>query len=139
VVPFVRMPRVPESEIAVEFARSSGPGGQNVNKASTKAVLRWNIGASRAFSEEEKNAIRARAGGRRNSADEIVLHEQSERSQARNREAAFGRLQELVRIALEPKKSRRKSGVPASERRKRLDDKRRAALKKESRRPPRET
>lgn len=128
--------RVPENEIDVEFARSSGPGGQNVNKRSTKARIRWNVGASAAFSAIQKTAIRAAAGGRRNAEDEIIVEADSERSQSQNRDAAVRRLQALVAAALVPKKVRRETKVSRSQKRQRLESKRIVARKKEARRPP---
>ena len=127
---------VPEAEIQVDFVRSSGPGGQNVNKTSTKAQLRWNVGASAAFTEEQKAAIRAAAGNRLTKEDEIVLFDQSERSQPQNREAAVTRLQDLVAEALTPKKERVETQVSRREKQRRLEEKRRQGQKKQGRKLP---
>ncbi len=129
-------PSVPEAEIDISFVRSSGPGGQNVNKTSTKAQLRWNVGRSAAFDEEQKAAIRAAAGGRLNSEDEIVLSAQSERSQPQNRAEAIGRLQALVAEALLPRAERKETKVTAEDKSRRLDEKGRQSDKKRGRRPP---
>jgi len=129
-------PAVPESEIDMAFVRSSGPGGQNVNKTSTKAQLRWNVGASQAFTEEQKTAIRSFAGGRLTDADEIVLASDAERSQPQNRAEVIRRLQLLVASALAPKKARKPTKVSKTQKRKRLSDKRRVSEKKSFRRPP---
>jgi ribosome-associated protein len=129
-------PTVPENEIDLEFVRSSGPGGQNVNKTSSKAQLRWNVGASQAFTEEQKAAIRAGAGNRLNKEDEIVLSAQTERSQSQNRDEVVERLQDLVAEALTPEKERRPTKVSKSQRQERLDDKRRTSDKKGGRKPP---
>lgn len=128
---------VPESEIQLDFVRSSGPGGQNVNKVSSKAQLRWNVGGSHVFNDEQKAAIRVRAGKNLNTQDEIVLSAESERSQSQNKEAVIRRLQELVRVALAPKKKRKPTEVSRSQQRKRLDDKRITSDKKQSRKSPR--
>jgi ribosome-associated protein len=130
-------PIVPESEIQLDFVRSSGPGGQNVNKVSSKAQLRWHVGGSQAFSDEQKAIIRVVAGKHLNSQDEIVLSAESERSQVQNKEAVIQRLRELVSIALTPKKKRKPTRVSRAQRRKRLDDKRIIGEKKQSRRSPR--
>ncbi len=130
-------PAVPEGEISIDFVRSSGPGGQNVNKVSSKAQLRWQVGGSAAFTEEQKALIREAAGNRLNKEDEILLFEQSERSQQQNREAVVRRLQELVARALVPKKERKPTEVSRSERLKRLEEKRRAGERKRLRKPPR--
>ncbi|MFA6603695.1 MAG: alternative ribosome rescue aminoacyl-tRNA hydrolase ArfB [Patescibacteria group bacterium] len=130
-------PDVPEREINIDFVRSSGPGGQNVNKTSTKAQLRWNVGASAVFSEEQKALIRAAAGHRLNSEDEIVLAAQNERSQSQNRDEAVRRLRELVAEALAPKKERIETRVSRGQKRQRLDEKRLHSERKQQRRPPR--
>lgn len=130
-------PRVPEQEIRLEFVRSSGPGGQNVNKTSSKAQLRWHVGGSQTFTEEQKALIRTSAGNRLNGEDEIVLASQTTRSQARNRVEAIERLQNLVAKALMPMKKRRLTRVSRSQKRKRLEDKRRTAELKRTRKPPR--
>ena len=127
---------VPESEIHLDFVRSSGPGGQNVNKTSSKAQLRWNVGQSRTFTEEQKTAIRKYAGHRLNIDDEIVLSSQTERSQSQNRDDVVERLQELVAEALTPEKERKPTKVSKLQKRKRLEEKRMASDKKNRRRPP---
>lgn len=128
------MRSIPESEISVEFARSSGPGGQNVNKRDTKAVARWKIGASAAFSDEEKARIRAFAANRTNAEDEIVLSAEDERSQSRNRETAVARLQEIIRAALAPRKKRRPTKPSRASKERRLESKRLQGRKKAQRR-----
>lgn len=135
--PLIRFPAVPESELRLDFARSSGPGGQKVNKVSSKVRLRWRVGGSRAFTDEQNAAIRAAAGHRLNAQDEIVLAAEAERSQLQNREEVIRRLQELVAIALTPRKKRRPTKVSRSQKRRRLDDKRVVGERKRSRKPPR--
>lgn len=129
-------PAVPEDEISIDFVRSSGPGGQKVNKTSSKAQLRWHVGGSAAFSDHQKELIRKAAGKRLNAEDEIVLSAEAERSQPQNREAVIARLQRLVRQALTPKKVRKPTKVSPAQKRKRLEDKRRQGEKKRQRRPP---
>lgn len=130
------MNAVPEHELRIDFVRSSGPGGQKVNKTSSKAQLRWNVGASAAFTEEQKARIRAAAGSRLNADDEIVLSADTERSQFQNRDAAVARLQALVEGALAPRKERKATKVSRNQKRKRVEEKRRAGEKKRLRRPP---
>lgn len=127
---------IPESEIAVEFARSSGPGGQNVNKRDTKAVARWQVGASAAFSDEEKARIRAAAANRLNAEDELVVSAEDERSQQRNRETAVARLRDIVRRALVPMKPRRPTKPTRASKERRLEAKKREGRKKAERRAP---
>ncbi|TAK05534.1 aminoacyl-tRNA hydrolase [Patescibacteria group bacterium] len=129
--------RIPAQEIRLEFVRSSGPGGQNVNKTASKVQLRWHVGGSSAFSDFEKAAIRAYAGHRLNSEDEIVLVAQTERSQSQNRNQVIQRLQDVVAAALTPKKKHKKTRVSRSQKQKRLEDKRRTGEVKRARKPPR--
>jgi ribosome-associated protein len=127
-------PEIPDAEIAVAFSRSSGPGGQNVNKRETKAEARWHVGRAAGFSAEQKARIRAAAGRHLNAEDEIVIQDQSERSQEQNRESAVARLHALVRAALAPVKARRPTRAPRAQKEKRLRDKRANAEKKSARR-----
>jgi ribosome-associated protein len=136
---FERPPRdpnapVPESEIELRFDRSSGPGGQNVNKVSSKASGKWNVGSSPAFSEEEKVLIRKHAGNRLKSGDEIHFYSQQERSQLQNKNIVLEMYQELVRDALTPEKERIPTKPKKSAKARRMDDKRHHGEKKEGRR-----
>ncbi|MEK7545581.1 MAG: alternative ribosome rescue aminoacyl-tRNA hydrolase ArfB [Patescibacteria group bacterium] len=131
------MPTIPESELRLDFSRSSGPGGQNVNKVSSKAQVRWNVGASVAFTDEQKSLIRAFAGKHLNKEDEIVLAAESERSQLQNKEEAIRRLNALVAAALIPKKKRKPTKVSRAQKRKRVEEKRIVGERKRSRKPPR--
>lgn len=130
-------PVVPEIEIHLEYVRASGPGGQKVNKTSSKAQLRWHVGGSQAFTEEQKAAIRLHAGHRLNSEDEIVLAAQTERMQSQNRGEVIQRLQGLVAEALTPQKERKPTRVSYSQKQRRLEDKSRTGEKKQNRKPPR--
>lgn len=127
-------PTVPDGEIHVDFVRSSGPGGQNVNKTSTKAQLRWCVGVSATFSEEEKVKIRAYAGNRLNGEDEIVISADTERSQPQNRKEAVERLQQLVVEALTERKERKATKPSRGAKERRLDEKRRQGDRKRNRR-----
>jgi ribosome-associated protein len=126
-------PAVPESEIRLDFVRSSGPGGQKVNKTSSKAQLRWSVCGSQAFTEAQKAAIRESAGHRLNNEDEIVLAAETERSQSQNRDEVIRRLQELVAGALAPRNERQPTKVSRSQKQRRLEDKSRTADKKRDR------
>jgi ribosome-associated protein len=91
---------IPLSEIVFEYARSSGPGGQNVNKTSTKVMARWCVGASRMFTLDQKNRLRRTLGHRITHTDELIVANDTTRSQAQNRENARQRLVQLVEKAL---------------------------------------
>ena len=123
-------PRIPDSELHFTFARSSGAGGQNVNKTSTKVILRWSIGRSRVFSWEEKERLRSKLATRLTNHDELIVAAEAERSQLQNREQAVARLQALVTAALRvPKKRRPTRPTRASKLRKVVSKKHRSLIK----------
>lgn len=124
---------VPESEISEQFSRSGGRGGQNVNKLSTKAEVRWNVGESKAFSDEEKEKIQQVLGNRISKKGELVITSQEERSQLQNRERAIERLNKLVNDALVPEKERKPTKPTAGSKERRLEEKRQLGEKKKSR------
>ncbi len=131
------MRRVPEDELEFIYSRSSGKGGQNVNKVSTKVTLKWNVLKSREFSDEEKDKIMSKWGNRIDKEGEFILWAQAERSQAQNKEDVVERLNGFVNEALQPKKKRVPTRPSRSARERRIQDKRRISRKKESRREPR--
>jgi len=128
----VNVTRVPTHEIRFRTSRAGGPGGQNVNKVETRVQLLWDLDASGAFSPEDKEKLRESLG-RRLGADGIVrVVSQRFRSQARNRETAAERLQEIVARALAPRAKRRPTRPTASSKDSRLQSKRhRATLKRD--------
>jgi ribosome-associated protein len=99
--------RIPESELSEQASRASGPGGQKVNKTSSRVTLRWSIARSEALSERQRARLFERLGARLTREGELVLHAQSSRSQLRNREHARARLVELLRRALAERTPRR--------------------------------
>jgi len=118
--------------IRVVFVRASGPGGQNVNKRATKAQLRIALddiplrAAARARLERmARTSINAEG--------ELLIHDDSTRSQARNREACIGRLRELVVRAMVPPKVRRKTKPSKGSIQRRLDEKKRRSETKRRR------
>ena len=101
--------RIDERELEYDFIRSTGPGGQNVNKVATAVQLRFNVGASPSIPMEVRQRL-YRLAGRRISSDGILIIEARQyRSQERNRQAAQARLVRLIRQAAEPIKLRRKT------------------------------
>ena len=114
---------IPDNEFIITFARSSGAGGQNVNKTSTKVFVHWSVGKSFVLSEEEKARVRTKLANRINNEDELVLASEEERSQLQNRESAVVRLQELVNEALHVPKMRRATRPTRSSKLKRLESK----------------
>ena len=126
---------IAEDEVAFAFVRSPGPGGQNVNKVSTAAQLRFDIAACGALSDEVKQRLRSLAGRRVTEGGVLVIQARRYRSQGQNREDALGRFVDLVRRAATPPKVRRKTRPTAASRRRRLEDKRRRSAAKQRRRP----
>lgn len=125
---------IPEHELSISFARSGGKGGQNVNKVATKATVRWRVGASAAFSEEEKQRLRRALGNRLTKDDEIIISASAERSQLQNRVRATARLNELAACALRPKKVRRPTKPTRAAKEWRLLEKRSLSARKRIRR-----
>lgn len=125
---------IPESELVIDFARSSGPGGQNVNKTASKAQVRWRIDDSAALSAVEKERIRRVLRTRLTGNDEILVSAESERSQLQNKRAAVERLETLVSRALIIPKKRRPTRPTYSSRLKRQETKKRTSQIKKLRR-----
>lgn len=124
---------VPESEISEQFSRSGGKGGQNVNKLSTKAEVRWNVENSKAFTDEQKQKIKQALGNRMNKKGELLVVSQEERSQLQNRRLAVERLNELVLSALTPEKERIPTKPTRASKERRLEEKTKQGKKKSSR------
>ncbi|MEO8277695.1 MAG: alternative ribosome rescue aminoacyl-tRNA hydrolase ArfB [Thermoanaerobaculia bacterium] len=125
--------QIPESELRFEFVRSSGPGGQNVNKVATAARLRFDVVNSPALAPEVKERLIALAGRRATKDGEIVLLGQRHRTQEKNRQDVIARLQDLVaRAHVAPTKRRATRPTRASGAR-RLRDKKLQADRKRGR------
>lgn len=121
---------IPFSEIHWRFSRSSGPGGQNVNKTATRVTLSFNVDDSPSLTDPQKRMIHSRLKKRIDTNGNLNVVVEDERSQHRNRQIALERFQRHLRKALKPAKQRKKTSVPQSEREERLRDKRtRARIK----------
>lgn len=116
------------------FSRSSGPGGQNVNKVNTRAELRVSVVDLRGLDEGARLRLRALAGRRLTADDQIVLASDEHRSQRANKETCLDRLRELVLQALVVPRRRRKTKPSRASRERRLEGKRRESEKKSQRR-----
>ena len=125
---------IPRSELTYRATRAGGPGGQHVNKSSTRIELTWNVETSRALTDDQRNRLRDKLGGRMDVDGDIRVVASDSRSQTQNREEAERRLADLVRRALIVPKKRRKTRPSLSSVEKRLRTKRKTSEKKRDRR-----
>ncbi len=125
---------IPESELVFQASRSSGPGGQNVNKLNTRVTVLLDVAHSPSLSDRQKQQVLSRLAGRIDKAGILHVASQEHRSQEANRRAAVERLQQLVRDALKPVPVRRKTKVPVAARERRLQQKKQRSDRKQQRR-----
>ncbi|MCX7035941.1 MAG: alternative ribosome rescue aminoacyl-tRNA hydrolase ArfB [Proteobacteria bacterium] len=101
---------LPDADISISFVRATGPGGQNVNKLSTAAQLRFDVAGTTVLDEASKARLRVLAGRRVTDEDELLIIARNHRTQEGNRREALARLQALVeaaRIAPVPRRATR--------------------------------
>ena len=125
--------RLDESELKFEFVRSSGPGGQNVNKVSTAAQLRFDVKGSPNLSEALKERLVKLAGRRMTSEGVLVIHASAFRSREKNREDALKRLSGLIARASHVPRQRKKTKPTFASKTKRLESKKKRSKVKEMR------
>ena len=123
-------------ELHFSASRSSGPGGQHVNKVSTKMELRFHVLSSVLLSEDEKALIAEKLASRINAAGELLLVSQSERSQLQNKEKVTEKFYLLLTRALTPRKKRKATRPSKASKEERLELKRQQSEKKERRKSP---
>ena len=128
--------RIPRSELRFSFVRSSGPGGQSVNKVSTCAELRVMLASMAGLNDGAMRRLRRLAGQRLTKDDELILRSDSYRSQGRNRQACLDRLEAIVTEAAKEPKVRRPTRPTRAAVQRRLTAKRRNAERKQRRREP---
>ncbi|WP_027178235.1 alternative ribosome rescue aminoacyl-tRNA hydrolase ArfB [Maridesulfovibrio bastinii] len=127
---------IPESEISFSTSRSSGPGGQHVNTASTKVTLIFNVDDSATLSPNQKYRIKSVLSGRINLSGELRLSAEEHRSQYRNRQEVVERFRKMITEAVKPPKKRKKTRIPHGSKLRRLDSKKKKAEKKKNRSRP---
>jgi len=120
-------------ELTYLTSRSSGPGGQHVNKTESKVELRWNLDKSNALSEEKKEVLRKRLGKKLSTEGELIMYSQETRSQLKNKEIVTNRFLELIERMLRPRKRRISTKPRRSAVEKRLKDKKENSEKKRRR------
>ena len=124
------------SELSFKAVRSSGAGGQNVNKVSSKVVLSFDLAHSQALTDEEKLLVETKLSSRLTTDAVLILNCDEDRSQFRNKEIVTKRFLELIKNALLVPKERKPTKIPKSFIRKRIKDKKNVSEVKKNRRRP---
>ncbi|MDQ6528004.1 alternative ribosome rescue aminoacyl-tRNA hydrolase ArfB [Flavobacterium sp. LHD-85] len=124
------------SELNFKAVRSSGSGGQNVNKVSSKVVLNFDLNASQALTEEEKLLLQENISARLTSENILILNCDEDRSQLKNKEIVTKRFLEIIKKGLYVPKVRKATKVPKAVIKKRIKDKKNISDLKQSRRKP---
>ena len=125
-----------KSELQFKAVRSSGAGGQNVNKVSSKVVLSFDLKNSQALSEEEKMRLETKLSSRLTSDLVLILNCDEDRSQLKNKAIVTKRFLDILTVGLHIPKIRKATKIPKSVIRKRIKDKKNVSEIKKSRRKP---
>ena len=125
-----------KSELQFKAVRSSGAGGQNVNKVSSKVVLSFDLKNSQALSEEEKMRLETKLSSRLTSDLVLILNCDEDRSQLKNKAIVTKRFLDIITLGLHTPKIRKATKIPKSVIRKRIKDKKNVSEIKKSRRKP---
>jgi ribosome-associated protein len=124
------------SELSFKAVRSSGAGGQNVNKVSSKVVLTFDLKNSQALTEEEKLRLETKLSSRLTTDFVLILNCDEDRSQLKNKEIVIKRFLEIIKNGLIVPKERKPTKIPKSVIRKRIKDKKNISEVKKNRRKP---
>ena len=124
------------AECSFKAVRSSGPGGQHVNKTSSKVVLRWDLNASQVFDEEQKFRLCDKLANKLTKDNVLVINNEQSRSQHKNKEAIIQQFFHTIKNGLQRQKRRKKTKPSRISKLKRLNSKKRHAEKKTNRKPP---
>jgi ribosome-associated protein len=121
-------PKIPYSEFSFSFARSSGPGGQNVNKVNSKAILKWNLDESISITEDQRAHLISKL--KLNESGEVVVMSDRFRDQGRNKEDCIEKFYALLKKALHVPQKRKKTKKSYSSQLKAKESKKRHSEKK---------
>ena len=125
--------RIPLSEVELRYVRSSGPGGQNVNKVATKAALRWPVATSPSLPDDVRRRFVARFGSRLTKHGELLLHCDTYRDRLRNRAECLARLRDMIAMVAAAPTPRRKTRPSRASKERRLLAKRLRSERKRQR------
>lgn len=126
--------QIPREEFEFTFSRSSGPGGQNVNKVNSKALLRWPIRTSPSLPEEVRTRFIERYRTRLTESGDVLISSQRYRDQARNVDDCLEKLREMILAVVQRPKTRKATKPSRSSQRRRVEGKRQQSEKKQGRR-----
>lgn len=124
---------IPAHEITFTASRSGGPGGQHVNKTSSRITLRWNVTTTHALSDEQKERVMTALASEITTEGDIIIHSSESRSQHQNKKNTIDVLIQKIKKALYVPKKRMATGVPKHAQKKRLDQKKRHSIIKKMR------
>jgi ribosome-associated protein len=125
---------IPDAELRLSFARSSGPGGQNVNKVSSKAVMHFDVLTSPSLPPDVRERFVNTFKSRITTSGEIVIHSEEFRDQPKNIQSCHDKLKEMVLAVLRPPKKRHKTKPTRGSKVRRLKEKKARSQVKEGRR-----
>jgi ribosome-associated protein len=124
---------IPKNELEIKYIRSSGPGGQNINKVSTKVRLKWNVDKSLSFTDREKEIIKGKLKNYLDKKNNILITSEETRFQKRNEDLAIDHLNFLVSEALIPEKERIPTKPTKASKINKLKEKKEISFKKQLR------
>jgi ribosome-associated protein len=127
---------IPDAEFTFTYSRSGGPGGQNVNKVSSRATMHWNVTASTSLPAAVKQRFLSRYSSRITTDGSIVIHSQRFRDQSRNTADCLSKLQELIQAVEKPPVPRKRTRPTRGSNQRRLKNKKQTAERKQRRKPP---
>ncbi|HEY2412416.1 MAG TPA: alternative ribosome rescue aminoacyl-tRNA hydrolase ArfB [Pirellulaceae bacterium] len=125
---------IPDAELRLSFARSSGPGGQNVNKVASKAILHFDVLNSPSLPPDVRDRFKIAYSSRLTTTGEVVIHSEEFRDQPKNIQAGYDKLRQMILTVLKPSKKRRPTKPTRGSKLRRLNDKKTRSQTKQNRR-----